>query len=264
VTSRGEAYAAFAYAYDEALGHRFFKAVRTLIDAQLKKHPTPARPMDKTHLDIACGTGLAIDYFAKRGWRSVGVDASIEMLSVARTRSRELVAGDFRALPLRGTFARITCLYDSLNHIRERNELVAAFRSIRRLMSDDSLLLFDINHPEIYPVVWGMAEPFVADGSDYHLEIATTYRKRDATGRARVTGWAELPGGRRAEIDEQHQQRAWREREIAEALSEAGLAPLDVIEFDPYGEAEALDVTAVKLFYVCNAVSPPRVTTRSR
>jgi SAM-dependent methyltransferase len=251
VSGRGEAYAAFAYAYDEALGNRFFKAVRTLLDAQLKKHST----VEKTHLDIACGTGLAIDYFRKRGWRSVGVDASIEMLSMARARTRDLVAGDFRALPLRGTFARITCLYDSLNHIREKNDLVAAFRSMRRLMADGSLLLFDINHPDIYPEVWGMAEPFVADGRDYHLEIATTYRKREATGRARVTGWAILPDGTRAGIDEQHSQRAWREREIAEALQEAGLAPLDVIEFDPYGEAEALDVAAVKLFYVCGPSS---------
>ena len=55
-----------------------------------------------------------------------------------------------------------------------------------------------------------------------------------------MTGWADVPGGQRAEIDEHHQQRAWREREIAEALNEAELAPLDVIEFDPYGEAEAL------------------------
>ena len=254
MTTRGEAYAAFAYAYDEALGNRFFKAVRTLLDAQLKKHAT----VEKTHLDIACGTGLAIDYFARRGWRSVGVDASFEMLSMARKRSRKLVAGDFRTLPLRGTFAWITCLYDSLNHIREKNDLITAFRSIRRLMSDDSLLLFDINHPDIYPVVWGMAEPFVADGLDYHLEIATTYRKREATGRARVTGWAALPDGSRATIDERHSQRAWREREIAEALTEAGLAPIDVIEFDPYGEAESLDVAAVKLFYVCAATPSSR------
>jgi len=250
VSGRGEAYAAFAYAYDEALGKRFFKAVRVLVEAQLAKHPT----VDKTHLDIACGTGLALESFAKRGWKSTGVDASIEMLTMARSRTKRLVAGDFRALPLRGTFARITCLYDSLNHLRERNDLVAAFRSMRRLMSDQSLLLFDINHPEIYPAVWGMSEPFVADGKDYHLEIATTYRKRDATGNARVTGWATLPGGTRAAIDEQHQQRAWKEREITEALAAAELAPLDVIEFDPYGEAEALDVAAVKLFYVCQRV----------
>ena len=251
MSSRGEAYAAFAYAYDQALGARFFKAIRPVLEAQLAKHPTP----DKTHLDIACGTGLALDYFVKRGWRSTGLDASMEMLTMARARSPRLVAGDFRALPLRGTFARITCLYDSLNHIRDRNDLVAAFRSMRRLMSADSLLMFDINHPDIYPEVWGTSEPFVAGGRDYHLEIATTYRKREATGRARVTGWAILPDGTRAAIDEHHSQRAWSEREITASLGEAGLAPVDVIPFDPYGEAEQLEVDAVKLFYVCGPLA---------
>ncbi len=247
MSTRREAYAAFAYAYDEALGKRFFTAARKVLDQELAKRPT----IEKTHLDIACGTGLALEYFAKRGWHSTGIDASIEMLSIARARSQRLVTGDFRALPLRGTFARITCLYDSLNHIRERNDLVAAFKSMRRLMSHESFLFFDVNHPDIYPEIWGMAEPFVAGGPDYHLEIATTYRKRDLTGLARVTGWATLPGGQRAEIDEQHQQRAWKEREITASLADAGLAPVDVISFDPYGEAEALDVEAVKLFYVC-------------
>ena len=247
MSTRRDAYAAFAYAYDEALGKRFFNAARKLLDKELAKRPT----IEKTHLDIACGTGLALEYFAKRGWRSTGLDASIEMLSIARARASRLVTGDFRALPLRGTFARITCLYDSLNHVRERNDLVAVFKAMRRLMSSESFLFFDVNHPDIYPEIWGMAEPFVASGPDYHLEIATTYRKRDVTGLARVTGWATLPDGTRAEIDEQHQQRAWKEREITAALSDAGLAPADVISFDPYGEAEALGVDAVKLFYVC-------------
>jgi SAM-dependent methyltransferase len=252
-TTRSEAYAAFAYAYDQALGKRFFKAVRTMLDAQLAKHPTP----DKTHLDVACGTGLALEYFTKRGWRSTGVDASLDMLHIAQPRAQRLVGGDFLALPFRGTFARITCLYDSLNHIRERNELIAAFRSMRRLMSDQSLLLFDVNHPDIYPEVWGTSEPFVAEGKDYYLEIATTFRKRDATGRARVTGWAKLPQGK-VMIDERHQQRAWREREIAEVLAEARLEPVDVVEFDPFNEADSLEAETVKLFYVCRPLSTER------
>ena len=124
-------------------------------------------------------------------------------------------------------------------------------------MAHDSLFIFDINHPDIYPEVWGMAEPFVADGADYHLEIATTYRKREAT-RPRAGDRLGDAAGRQARDDRRAApQRAWREREIIDALHEAGLAPIDVIEFDPYGEAESLEVDAVKLFYVCNALPLP-------
>ena len=173
-----EAYGAFAYAYDKALGERFFKAVRRLLEDLEREYPTPKR----THLDVACGSGLAVQYFRKRGWKSVGIDASMEMLRVARSRSPRVVGADFRALPFRSKFARVTCLYDSLNHLLDRDDLVAAFRAIRGVMDHDSLLLFDMNHPEIYPEVWGIAEPFVAEGADYRLEIATSYRSRDTPG----------------------------------------------------------------------------------
>jgi SAM-dependent methyltransferase len=241
-----EAYGAFAYAYDKALGERFFRAVQRLLDETLERFPTAKR----THLDLACGTGLALEAFRARGWLSTGIDASLAMLQVAHRRVPRVAAGDLRALPLRTKFARITCLYDSLNHMLDAADLQAAFRAVRGVMSEDSLFLFDMNHPEIYPEVWGIAEPYIAKGHDYHLEIATTYRSREKIGRANVTGWAEL-GGQRVPIHEEHRQRAYSEREIIRTLDAADLVPVDVLHFDPYGEAEDIDATTVKLFFVC-------------
>ena len=239
-----ESYGAFAYAYDQALGRRFFRAVQRLLVKSLQERP----PAEKTHLDVACGTGYAMELFARRGFRSVGVDLSLPMLGIARTRVRRLVCADIRALPLRRTFARITCLYDSLNHMKERDDLVAAFRAIRGAMSRDSLFLFDINHPEIYPEVWGSKEPFVAGGADYRLEIDTAYRKRDRLARALVSGWAKVRG-RRVEIRERHEQRAWSKSDVRSALREAGLDIVDVVDFDPYEEANDLKAATVKLFF---------------
>lgn len=236
-----EAYGAFAYAYDRALGRRFFKAARLLLDQLLESYPTKER----THLDVACGTGSAVQYFRRKGWRSVGVDASLPMLELAGGG----VAGDMRRLPFRGPFARVTCLYDSLNHLLQRDDLVAAFRAIRGVMDEGSLFFFDMNHPEIYPEIWGLADPYVSSGRDYHLELATTYRKRERLGRAVITGWARMDG-RRVEIREEHLQRAYSEREITSALAEAGLEPLEIFHFDPYGEAEELEAVTVKLFFV--------------
>jgi SAM-dependent methyltransferase len=242
-----EAYGAFAYAYDKALGERFFSAVRRLLDEALVRYPTPKR----THLDLACGTGLAVRHFQKKGWRSVGIDASYEMLRAAR--GGRFVAADMRALPLRRKFARITCLYDSLNHMLDRDDLVAAFRAVRGVMDDDSLFLFDVNHPEIYPEIWGLSEPFIAKGRDYHLEIATSYRAREKIGKALVTGWANLDG-KRVEIQETHLQRSYSQREITKALAEAGMAPVEILDFDPYDESENLEAQTVKLFFIARPV----------
>ena len=233
---KDEAYGAFAYAYDQALGERFFRSVRRLLNRVLTAHPT----RDRTHLDVACGTALAMQYFEQHGYQSVGVDLSLTMLQLARRRARHLIAGDMRALPVRRRFARITCLYDSLNHLQE---LQPAFAAIRDVLAGDGLFMFDVNHPDVYPDIWGNDEPFIADGEDFHLEMATKFRNGRA--QALVSGWA-LVNGKRVVIREQRQQRAYSEREIIDALASAALAPEEMIEFDPYGEGRS-----VKLFFVC-------------
>lgn len=237
-------YGAFAYAYDRALGERFFKSVRGLLDEAIARHCGPRR----SHLDLACGTGLALAYLTARGWRSTGVDASIPMLALARERAAgaRLLAGDLRQLPLRGKFALVTCLYDSLNHMMEREDLVAAFRAVRGLMDAGSRFVFDMNHPEIYPAVWGLSEPFFANGPGWELEIGTSWHPRQRIGRATVRGFATIEG-ERVDIAEQHQQRGWSESQINRSLQEAGLEPVEILDFDPFEEGGP----TVKLFYVC-------------
>lgn len=242
-----EAYGAFAYAYDQSLGEKFFQAVKRLLEHAVEKYPADSA----THLDVACGTGLVVEFFEKRGYRSTGIDASVAMLGVARRRAARLAAGDYRLLPFRGPFARITSLYDSLNHMETRADLVAAFRSIAAIMSKESLFFFDMNHPDIYPTVWGTKDPYVSTGRDHHLEIATKYNARQRTGYGMVSGWAILPNGGRVRIRETHRQHAWNEDEIGDCLTEAGLEPVEVIDFDPFQELTNLDARGVKLFFIC-------------
>jgi SAM-dependent methyltransferase len=234
-------YGAFAYAYDKALGERYFRAVRRRLDEVLERFPAGT----KTHLDVACGTGLAMRHFARRGFVTTGVDISMPMLQMARARAPRLIAGDARAMPLSARFARVTCLYDALNHMLDESELAAVFREIARVMDDDALFIFDMNHPDIYPVVWGMKEPFTEEGEDFALEIATTWHPRKRLGRALVRGWRRLPGGQRVEIRERHEQRSYDEPEITAALTAASLRALETVTFDPYGEGRP-----VKLFCV--------------
>jgi hypothetical protein len=108
-----------------------------------------------------------------------------------------------------------------------------------------------MNHADVYPAIWGMKEPYVADGPGFHLEIATAFRRRDATGLALVSGWALLPSGRRVEIVERHEQRAYSEREIVESLDAADLVPVEVNDFDPFSDAGDIRSHRVKVVFVC-------------
>jgi SAM-dependent methyltransferase len=248
-----DSYGAFAYAYDQSLGRNFFSAVRRVLDDVLYKYPARS----KSHLDVACGTGLALEHMRKEhGFRSTGVDASLPMLAIAQKRVAvpHLIACDLRALAIHKCFARITCLYDSLNHMLTRDDLIAAFKAVRGVMDASSLFLFDMNHPDIYPAVWGSREPYVSSGNDHHLEIATRYRRRERRGFGRVTGWAKLPGGERVNIRETHEQFAWKRTEIEAALAAARLGVVEVIDFDPFEEIQNLEAEGVKMFFVCNAL----------
>lgn len=239
-----EAYDAFAYAYDAALGKRFFHAVRPFLIRALQKHPVVPR----THLDLGCGTGLGVEFFRQEGWESIGLDASIPMLELARRRRARVTAADFRRLPFRGRFGCITSLYDSLNHMLVPDALVETFHAVRQVMTGQSILLFDMNHPDVYESVWASPEPFVARGIDFRLEMATKYDKERRAAEALVTGWARLPDGRRLPIDERRHQRCYSEPEIHAGLAAAGLEAVEVLDFDPYGEREG---NKVKLFFIC-------------
>ena len=121
----------------------------------------------------------------------------------------------------------------------DASDLAAAFRSVRTVMDHDSLFLFDVNHPEIYP------ECGASPSRSSPKATTTTSRSPRPSAPARRSAARPSPAGpiegQRIPIDEHHRQRAYSEREITKALDAAGMAPVDVIDFDPYGEAEAVN-----------------------
>jgi SAM-dependent methyltransferase len=240
-----EAYGAFALAYDASLGSSFFRVVSRHLDDLNRKYPA----MSHTHLDLACGTGQAVRWFTQEGFSSLGLDASLPMLARAReadARPCRWIAADIRELPLRRTFARVTCLYDSLNHLLELDELVAVFRSVRALMDAGSLFWFDVNHPSAYSLVWSIEEPYLSMGDDHRLEIATSFDPRTGLATGVVTGWAMVEGGR-VDIRETHFQRSYSEKQLLSALGKAGLERVESFRFSPFEQSVS---GKVKLFFV--------------
>lgn len=229
-----EAYEAFAWAYDPALGTRFFQSIEPELRRLLDSFPPPGR----RHLDLACGSGIALEWFQSRRFRSIGLDASLPMLDLARSRTAApLVAADMRALPFRLGFSLITSIYDSLNHLLRRRDLEATFNQVGALLAAGGIFLFDVNHPDVYPRVWGLQEPFVSEGTDHRLEMETRWSSFFGRGEARIRGWA-MAGSRRVEIRERRLQRAWTSGQIRAALQRAGLETLEERLFDPYGEED--------------------------
>lgn len=98
----------------------------------------------RTLLDVACGTGAHLDIL--RRWYSVeGVDASPEMLAVARRRLPEvpLHAADMRTLELGRTFDAVTCLFSAIGYVTDPGEMRATIRRLAGHVAPGGVLIVD-------------------------------------------------------------------------------------------------------------------------
>jgi len=99
-----------------------------------------------TLLDVACGTGRHLAVFADRLDEVVGTDGSSEMLTIAAARLRadvELHEADLRSFDLGRTFDVVTCLFSSIGHVEDAEELDAAVAAMARHVAPGGLLVIE-------------------------------------------------------------------------------------------------------------------------
>ncbi len=229
-----DAYGPVAYAYDEATGKASAARLAEFIPRVLARY----RGGRRGHLDLACGTGLAAPLFQRLGYRSVGVDLSLPMLRQARGRVAKCVAGDLRALPIRGRFGRITLFGDAVCSLRKRSDLVRCFRGIRRCMGPESLLLFDVSTLRTL-ARWPKKPLMRTRGRSHSLTIRPAYSRLRRLVTLHFEGWAQ-EGAERYAVDETHYLRGYTKREILRSLADASLRAVDVIDFRRFPDNDAM------------------------
>ena len=82
----------------------------------------------RSWLDVACGTGKHLELLRRR-YDCVGVDASAEMLRVARRRlpGVRLVQADMRSFSLGRQFDVVSCMFSAIGHLTSERDLARAF-----------------------------------------------------------------------------------------------------------------------------------------
>jgi SAM-dependent methyltransferase len=179
-------------------------------------------------LDVGCGSGRAFAPLLKRGWEIRGCDLSPSMIELAREEGGgevEVSVADMRELPQFGEFELVLSLNDAVNYLLGDDELRRALAAMAANLSDDGLLLFDVNAKSAYEGagIW-------ADGS----------REVDYGGRHWVwTGIGEVEPNiyeARIEGDEIdaviNRERFRPEPEVREAMKAAGLKCLAALGMD--------------------------------
>lgn len=97
-------------------------------------------------LDVACGTGRHLASFAGQVDEVVGTDDSAEMLTIAAARlgpGVPLHEADLRGFELDRTFDVVTCLFSSIGHVEDAEELDVAIATMARHVAPGGLLLIE-------------------------------------------------------------------------------------------------------------------------
>ncbi len=95
-------------------------------------------------LDVGCGTGRHLEFF-RREYRAVGLDASPEMLRIARRRlpGVRLVRGDMRTFDLGERFDVVSCLFSAIAHLPNERAVAESFANFARHLAPGGVLIVE-------------------------------------------------------------------------------------------------------------------------
>lgn len=195
-------------------------------------------------LDLGCGTGNSTAPFVERGFSIEGLDASAEMLAVARRKLPGVPfhLGEFETFKLNGRFALVISIFDSLNNLLTDESLSAAVLNVYDHLVPGGVFVFDVNTDAGLRELW---EGGVASGFAGEVYYRWEHSYDHASGLARVDAYCDTPRGAFVEV---HYERGYDEEALAPILRRAGFEGASFSAHpgggEPYPGVDRLWVTA--------------------
>lgn len=130
--------------YDELNSDVDYEAYADYICSKTKKE-TP------DILDLGCGTGDLSHILALRGANVTGLDASSEMLTLARHKSDKkrvkvfYTCQDMTSFSTGQMYDTVVSTFDCLNYLLTKADLARAFTCVAKEMKEGGIFLFDMN-----------------------------------------------------------------------------------------------------------------------
>lgn len=146
-----DAYTSFALVYDLFMDNVPYEEWHEYLVAILKEYDIS----DGILLDLGCGTGKMARLLRKDGYDMIGVDNSMEMLEIARSKEqlqeengqKEILylLQDMQEFELYGTVRAVYSGCDSLNYILNEEELKTVFELVNNYLDPGGIFIFDMN-----------------------------------------------------------------------------------------------------------------------
>jgi len=248
-------------AYDIADIGTFYDHVRLYVDrTDVQFYVDECRAAGGEVLEIGCGTGRVLIPAARAGVPITGLDRSANMLARCEANlAREpddvkarvrLVPGDMRAFDLGKSFAAITMPFRPLQHLVRVPDQLACLTAIRRHLSAEGRLVFDVFNPDFRR----LSAPSDAEQEDTPLTELSAGRHFRRTSRVlsvhRAEQWSDIelayhvthPDGRTERIAQRFPMRWYMRWELEHLLARSGFVVREVyggFERRPFGDDSA-------------------------
>ncbi len=187
-------------------------------------------------LDLGCGTGNSTLPFFARGFEVIGLDASIDMLKVAREKLPQIrfLQANFESFELNERFDLVISVFDSLNNLLSPEAFLRTARQVHKHLTTKGVFIFDFNTSLGLRNIWdkGQAEGWI-NNIHYHWQ----YSFDENTKLVRVEAYCEYG---QKEFTEIHYERAYEPSEVKELLGKAGFENILTVSF-PSGKQSGKD-----------------------
>ncbi len=141
-------YKKFGYYYDEVMAELNYDLWLEFIEPYLNKN-------DKI-LDLACGSGTFATMCKLKGYDVCGLDLSDTIIEIANEKKKinrldiPFCVADMTNFKLDKKFNVITCFFDSVNFLKDKNQINKMFDSVYRHLEDNGYFIFDIFSKELF------------------------------------------------------------------------------------------------------------------
>ncbi|MCM1273234.1 MAG: class I SAM-dependent methyltransferase [Clostridium sp.] len=174
-----EAYSDFALVYDRLMDNIPYDDWFHYIHGLLTEYGIT----DGIAAELGCGTGNITERLAKAGYDMIGIDNSLSMLDVARSKKTDASSSlylcqDMREFELYGTVSAIISVCDSINYILEPDDLLDVFSLVNNYLDPKGIFIFDFNTRHYYLDV--VADATIAEDREDISFIWDNYYDTDA------------------------------------------------------------------------------------
>ena len=215
-----KAYTGFAEVYDEMMDNiPYLEWEAYLLQLLYMNNVKP----DGRIIELGCGTGTMTALLSEIGLDISGIDLSEDMLKIARKKHPEITfaMADMREFTLEQKADAMISIADSMNYMRNVDELTRVFKCVRDALSPGGVFIFDLKTEFFFKHIVA-DRTYRGRGKGFTYVWANSYNEDEKYHLYDVTIKRKGPDRKTVTHKEIHRQQVFTGKDIKKAAQAAG------------------------------------------